>query len=502
MKEILVNKSSSKRVIENNCTQNQTLLTRMIGRANESFVFVNGVRCRSLIDSGSMISTISEKFLRCLDPVPEVKCLDEFSLSINVAGGMSLPYLGYVELEIRVDFLNDPLYVPLLVVSATDYNQNVPVVIGTNIIRPCKFDSDIGDGSSKIPNEWKLAFSAISDSQVGTVRSVNKHSIKIKPMSSMTVTGLCRSKGLESLTVITENCENQLSDKVAVCPRVVELKSSVSRIPVRIFNMTAKMVNIKPKSMLCGLSEVKVVRHADFNNDKKSDISTTERELDMEDLKKLGIEIRDDLSSEVKQKLIHVLSKWQSIFSKGPTDLGYTDLIEHEIKLTDDKPFKEPYRRIPPSMFNEVKEHLKEMLEAGCIRESSSPYSSNVVLVRKKDNSLRLCLDFRRLNKLTVRDCFALPRISDTIDCLVDSKFYTKLDLRSAYWQCALKESDRHKTAFNLGPLGFYECNRLAFGLTNAGASFQRLMEKCMGEAHLRDCLIYLDDIIIFSKKY
>ena len=142
------------------------------------------------------------------------------------------------------------------------------------------------------------------------------------------------------------------------------------------------------------------------------------------------------------------------------------------------------------------------MLDAGAIRESQSPFSSNVVLVRKKDGSLRFCIDYRKLNNRTVKDAYYLPRIEETIDTLSGSKYFSKLDLRSGYWQVGVKESDKMKTAFSVGPLGFFECNRMAFGLCNAPASFQRLMERCMGELHLRECLIYLDDIIIFSKTF
>lgn len=151
-------------------------------------------------------------------------------------------------------------------------------------------------------------------------------------------------------------------------------------------------------------------------------------------------------------------------------------------------------------MYEEVREHLRDMLKAGAIRESSSPFSSNVVLVRKKDGSLRFCIDFRRLNNLTVKDAYALPRIDETIDSLIGSKYFSKLDLRSGYWQVPLRESDKANTAFTVGSLGFYECNRMAFGLTNAPATFQRLIERCMGELHLKECLIYLDDVIIFSE--
>ena len=176
--------------------------------------------------------------------------------------------------------------------------------------------------------------------------------------------------------------------------------------------------------------------------------------------------------------------------------------MEHEINLSDNTPFKDPYRRIPPAMFEEVRQHIKEMLDAGAIRESQSPFSSNIVLVRKKDNSLRFCIDFRKLNNRTVKDAYSLPRIEETIDSLSGAKYFSKLDLRSGYWQVGIKEADKHKTAFSVGPLGFFECNRMAFGLTNAPATFQRLMERCMGELHLKECLIYLDDIIIFSKTF
>ena len=142
------------------------------------------------------------------------------------------------------------------------------------------------------------------------------------------------------------------------------------------------------------------------------------------------------------------------------------------------------------------------MLDAGAIRESQSPFSSNVVLVRKKDKSLRFCIDFRKLNNRTVKDAYSLPKIEETIDTLARYKYFSKLDLRSGYWQVGIKEANKHKTAFSVGPLGFFECNRMAFGLTNAPATFQRLMERCMGELHLKECLIYLDDIIIFSKSF
>ena len=129
------------------------------------------------------------------------------------------------------------------------------------------------------------------------------------------------------------------------------------------------------------------------------------------------------------------MSNWTHLFSDVLTDIGKTDLLKHKIKLTDETPFKEPYRRIPPGMYEGVRQHVKEMLDVGSIQPSHSPFSSNIVLVRKKDGQLRFCIDHRKLNSRTVKDAYNLPRIDDTIDRVVGSNYFTKLDLTSSYWQ-------------------------------------------------------------------
>ena len=140
------------------------------------------------------------------------------------------------------------------------------------------------------------------------------------------------------------------------------------------------------------------------------------------------------------------------------------------------------------------------MIDIGAIQQSTSPWASPVVLVHKKDGSLQFCIDLRKLNNRTIKDAQSLPRIEDSLDCLDRATIFTSLDLQSGYWQVELTEASRPLTAFTVGLLGFYDCVQMPFGLTSLQATFQCLMESCLGEMHLKWCIIYLDDIIVFSK--
>ena len=137
------------------------------------------------------------------------------------------------------------------------------------------------------------------------------------------------------------------------------------------------------------------------------------------------------------------------------------------------------------------------MLDVRAICRSTSPWASPVVLACKKDGSLWFCIDLRKLNNQTIKDA---QRIEDSLNCLDGATIFTSLYLQSGYQQVEMTEASKPLTAFTVGPLGFYKCVWMAFVLTNALATFQHLMETCLGEIHLKWCIIYLDDIIVFSK--
>ena len=181
--------------------------------------------------------------------------------------------------------------------------------------------------------------------------------------------------------------------------------------------------------------------------------------------------------------------------------MGHTNATKHKIVLKDPDtpPFKEHFRRILPPQLDEVREHLKLMLDVGVIRPSNSPWCSAVVLVRKKDGSLHFCIDFRKLNSLTVKDSHPLPHICETLESLTGATHFSTFDMNSGFWQVPMDKKSKQYTAFTLGSMGLYECESMPFGLCNAPPTFQRLMQNCLGELNLTYCLIYLDDVIVFS---
>ena len=193
----------------------------------------------------------------------------------------------------------------------------------------------------------------------------------------------------------------------------------------------------------------------------------------------------EHLQTEAKE----MLKRNAKTFSKNDLNMGRTNLAKHHIKLTDPVPFKEAYRRIPLQMYDEVKAQTQEMLDLGAIRPSNSPWASVIVLVRKKDGRLRFCIDLRRLNNITVKDAYSLPKIESILDSLIGARIFSTLDLKAGYWQVEI----------TCGLLGFYECDTMPFGATNTPATFQRLMHDCLGDLNMNWSIVYLDDIIIFS---
>ena len=211
--------------------------------------------------------------------------------------------------------------------------------------------------------------------------------------------------------------------------------------------------------------------------------------------------VLEHLSPLQQQQLNGLFKEFSDVFSQGEENLGCTPLLEHTIK-THRSPLHQPYRRQNPAVQWEEMAQVQQMLASDVIWPSNSPWASPVVMVKKKDGSLRFCVDFRQLNAATVKDAHPLPRIDDLLDALHWARWFSTLDLKSGCWQVSIMERDKEKTAFRTSSGQLYEFNQVPFGLCNAPATFSRLMDCILSGLHWETYLFYLDDIIVFSSTW
>ena len=207
------------------------------------------------------------------------------------------------------------------------------------------------------------------------------------------------------------------------------------------------------------------------------------------------------LNSHQQQELYTFLLGFADVFAVPNAELGRTDKLQHAITTETKRPIRSPARRMPAVHKEEVHQLIQDMLARNVIQPSTSPWASPVVIVRKKDGSARFCVDYRRLNAVTRKDAYPLPRIDDTLDTLSGSQWFSTLDLLSGYWQVEVAEEDREKTAFATQS-GLFEFKVMPFGLCNAPATFQRLMDLVLAGVQWSHCLVYLDDIIVVGRSF
>lgn len=184
--------------------------------------------------------------------------------------------------------------------------------------------------------------------------------------------------------------------------------------------------------------------------------------------------------------------------SKHKLDCGKAKEFVHKIHLADSRPFRLPYRRVPPAHYQKLRKVLSEMEEQEIIRKSCSEWASPLVLVWKKSGDLRVCVDYRWLNARTIKDTHPLPHQADCLAALGGNAIFSVMDLTSGFYNIAMAEEDTNLTAFTT-PMGLYEFNRLPQGLCNSPASFMRLMTNIFGDQNFMTLLCYLDDLLVYA---
>ena len=278
------------------------------------------------------------------------------------------------------------------------------------------------------------------------------------------------------------------------------VKGNDKKIPLTLMNLQSKPITLRKKTSIALLQPVACV--TEFGNPELPQQSgAVNRNVLPDHLQRLMGTVGDNLTSAQVDRVAGILHDYQDIFLSPDSVLGCTDVDTHDIDTRDSKPIKQPLRRLPLAQVEEANEEVDKMLKNNVIEPSSSPWSSPIVLVTKKDGTTRFCVDYRKLNNVTVRDAYPLPRIDETFDTLAGSQWYCTLDCASGYWQVKMSEKDKQKTAFSTRK-GIFQFRVMPFGLTNAPATFERLMELVLRGLQWEQCLIFLDDVIVFGKDF
>jgi len=269
------------------------------------------------------------------------------------------------------------------------------------------------------------------------------------------------------------------------------LPNRANDLPVRIVNTTQEPMKLHKNTVVSKLEPLQPVSEQPQQEGTPDDES-------QDIISSLIEKVDQSVSEDVKGQLTEMLQRYSTVFSRDEWDLGWTDRVTHKIDVGENKPIRQQLRRYPPLHMESIDRHLSDMLRQKVIEPANSPWASNIVLAKKKDGTLRCCIDFRQLNDITRKDAYPLPRTDACLDAMSGSKFFSTFDLRSGFHQVAMAPEDADKTAF-ITRRGMFRFRTMPFGLCNAVATFQRLMDLTLSGLNLEICLAYLDDIIVFS---
>lgn len=489
-------------------------LHKVIGTCPEIDLTLGGIKLRTLVDSGAQVSTITETFYRENLDSAELHDMGKV-IRIMSGSGTDMPYVGCIFLSVSaygveigdVAFLivKDPLD-PVM----RERKLKVPGVLGANALKDLK--NVLLNVNVNIPVEIQTVLTFIEEIKpvhnncnTGSVlvRINSKKPVLVPARSLQVVTGTIPPV-TEPFTGIIEENNIPLPRGLKLGPCAVAVDKS-RKVSFQLANFSDTDVFLQPRLPIGVLSPAEVEPSVDVIDVGVNEVKVVETSYNPAQTFASQILSRMDVSNTLsdtqRTNLEGIISKHQSTFSNDEDDIGYCDAIKHRIVLADDKPVRVPHRRVPPSQWAEVRAYIRRSLDTGLIRESSSPYASPVVLVRKGEK-LRVCCDYRSLNLKTRKDAYPLPRIDEALTVLNGAKYFCSLDLAHGFHQIAVEEEDIEKTAFRIGTGGLYEYLRMPFGLTGAPATFMRLMDRIFGDQNFQNLLIYLDDILIFGSSF
>ncbi|UYV84377.1 hypothetical protein LAZ67_X001970 [Cordylochernes scorpioides] len=451
-------------------------------------IIIDDIAFSALVDSGSSFSVISDGLRRQLKKT----MFKDSGMTLKVADGKNVTSIGRCTISLSINGLEQPLEFIVLP------NSNPSIILGWDFLEASNAVIDCGRAEIRLEEAKDVLNSPSSMGKVVASRSV------VIPAESTKLINVMSEELNGQNQVLFEPSKKVLIGKGLTLPcALFRLSHNKGKLWIVNSSTTAQIV---PKGMCLG----KIQRVEENNLTAISECSESNKEVknanhashaDKSDFKFLQNLISDDLSEEQQSQIFSILKRYDKIFDKNNESVKQTSLAKHKIETGNHQPIKHRPYRVSPTERQAIQTEVDKMLDAGIIRHSESPWSSPVILVKKKDGNWRFCVDYRRLNKVTKKDVYPLPRIDDTLDSLKGAKFYSSMDLRSGYWQIEVDEADREKTAF-ITPDGLYEFLVMPFGLCNAPATFERMMDKILKGLKWTMALCYLDDIVVYSKSF
>jgi transposase InsO family protein len=456
---------------------------------------VEGKPAQFLLDTGSNTNLMSRKFFDQL-PIRIKEQMVRCDSNGSMADGTRLPFYGIIHINGR---LRDAPFQDTFITSqiSEDVILGMPFLVKNRC--EMKFEKPILNmGDRELICTDKMGRLLMWKVQVPK---------KLELLPGKETTTKCRlvAKNFSPIGTI----ERQ-SDDVLIAASV-NAPNEKGEVLVRCMNLGRNIIALKPGTTIgnyIGIAEEDIHEPSDVQSSVKTkfQVRGVGKGQDIkipEHLDSLYEKACKGCANKLQEReLAQLLCKYSTVFSKDDNDVGRTTLTTHSIPLIPGtKPIRLPPHRLGPQKEAEAEKQVTELLEKGMITPASGAWSSPVVLVRKKDNKWRFCIDYRKLNAVTQQDAYPLPRIDESLDALSGSKYFSTLDLTSGYWQVPLDEDAQEKSAFTTRT-GLWKWKVLPFGLTSAPATFQRLMEQVLQGLHWKTLLLYLDDIIVISPDF
>ena len=453
-------------------------------------IVIDNVYALAFLDTGAHISLLSADFLSSI-PTSQRSPLEKSTIMASSVTGEPVDNIGTVVASIHLG--NKATQHKFFVAR----NITHPVILGWDFIT--QQNASISSASFNMPGATipfvdRQQYQAPLKCKVSLVG--NAH---ISPMCETHVQGRLSSPQFDIIPQDYDGYfEPTTQDQVPVIGARSLFKPQDGLILIRLINPSNEAVNLPAETCLGQFFSVTGNSEEEFEI---VSVTANTKTQPMDKSLTASLLPSSELSKEEYEKAEQLLQAYSDIFSASSHDIGQTDIIHHHINTSAETPVRQRAYRTSPAMRVEIQKQVDDLLQRGIIEESYSPWSSPIVMVKKKDDTFRFCVDYRKLNAVTVRDSHPIPRQDDSIDSLSSSTYFSVMDLSSGYWQVQLHPQDKDKTAFTTGT-GLYQFTVMPFGLVNAPMTFQRLMEVVLHGLHWSKCLVYLDDCIVMGKNF